>query len=214
MKLKKLIIFNIGMLLWPVVSMSALIGDSVEGNISTTSTISYVATQFNSPAVVDNTGTPEFTGNFHYAYNTTGGQEVYEFDVMFDVGDTYFEFWMQPTNDWGGVGSFSTTGTIFTIGIGDIDTGGPISDVYFDPYYDSQYMDEFGIPEAQWDPTLGNVSWNDYTVWFPIHGSTNSGEHFRYYFESASVVPIPAAIWLFGSGILGLIGISRYKKQA
>jgi hypothetical protein len=30
----------------------------------------------------------------------------------------------------------------------------------------------------------------------------------------ASAVPIPAAAWLFGSGLLGLIGISRHKKTA
>ena len=29
---------------------------------------------------------------------------------------------------------------------------------------------------------------------------------------SVSEVPVPAAIWLFGSGLLGLIGISRRKK--
>lgn len=29
-----------------------------------------------------------------------------------------------------------------------------------------------------------------------------------------SVIPIPAAAWLFGSGLLGLIGISRCKKAA
>lgn len=28
----------------------------------------------------------------------------------------------------------------------------------------------------------------------------------------ASVVPVPAAVWLFGSGILGLIGVARRKK--
>jgi len=28
----------------------------------------------------------------------------------------------------------------------------------------------------------------------------------------AAVIPVPAAIWLFGSGLLGLIGISRRKK--
>lgn len=28
------------------------------------------------------------------------------------------------------------------------------------------------------------------------------------------VVPVPAAVWLFGSGLLGLIGISRRKKAA
>jgi len=31
---------------------------------------------------------------------------------------------------------------------------------------------------------------------------------------SSAVVPIPAAVWLFGSGLLGLIGISRRKKAA
>jgi hypothetical protein len=28
----------------------------------------------------------------------------------------------------------------------------------------------------------------------------------------ASVVPIPAAVWLFGSGLLGLVGVARRKK--
>lgn len=30
----------------------------------------------------------------------------------------------------------------------------------------------------------------------------------------STVVPIPAAVWLFGSGILGLIGVSRRKRSA
>ena len=29
---------------------------------------------------------------------------------------------------------------------------------------------------------------------------------------SVSAVPIPAAVWLFGSGIIGLIGVARRKK--
>jgi len=29
-----------------------------------------------------------------------------------------------------------------------------------------------------------------------------------------SVVPIPAAVWLFGSGLLGLVGVARRKKTA
>ena len=31
---------------------------------------------------------------------------------------------------------------------------------------------------------------------------------------SAYVVPVPAAVWLFGSGLLGLVGIARRKKEA
>jgi len=30
----------------------------------------------------------------------------------------------------------------------------------------------------------------------------------------AAVVPVPAAVWLFGSGLLGLIGVARRRKQA
>jgi hypothetical protein len=33
-------------------------------------------------------------------------------------------------------------------------------------------------------------------------------------FSAASAVPIPATVWLFGSGLLGLIEISRRKKAA
>jgi len=31
---------------------------------------------------------------------------------------------------------------------------------------------------------------------------------------NVSAVPVPAAVWLFGSGLAGLIGASRKKKQA
>ncbi|MCP4503572.1 MAG: VPLPA-CTERM sorting domain-containing protein, partial [Deltaproteobacteria bacterium] len=30
---------------------------------------------------------------------------------------------------------------------------------------------------------------------------------------SLSAVPAPAAIWLFGSGLIGLIGVARRKKN-
>ena len=35
-----------------------------------------------------------------------------------------------------------------------------------------------------------------------------------YELVSTSVVPIPAAVWLFGSGLLGLIGVARRKARA
>jgi len=46
---------------------------------------------------------------------------------------------------------------------------------------------------GQWmvDPTLGKVS----------------------YVGQVSAVPVPAAVWLFGSGLLGLVGVSRRRKQ-
>lgn len=32
--------------------------------------------------------------------------------------------------------------------------------------------------------------------------------------DSPSAVPVPAAVWLFGSGLLGLVGVARRKKSA
>ena len=42
-----------------------------------------------------------------------------------------------------------------------------------------------------------------------------NGEDFtRAQFQAVTPVPLPAAIWLFGSGLLGLIGVSRRKRPA
>jgi hypothetical protein len=41
---------------------------------------------------------------------------------------------------------------------------------------------------------------------------TQAGDILTY--ADMTVVPVPAAVWLFGSGLLGLVGISRRKKSA
>ena len=40
-----------------------------------------------------------------------------------------------------------------------------------------------------------------------------AGQHATFEGE-VSAVPVPAAVWLFGSGLLGLVGVARRKKQA
>lgn len=44
---------------------------------------------------------------------------------------------------------------------------------------------------------------------FKIAGSSNSFDVVSF---KANAVPVPAAVWLFGSGLMGLIGRSRCKK--
>jgi hypothetical protein len=213
MKQRKSLILTVGAVLFSGLAEAAVVGDSIQGYMYTSSTLSYVVTQFNTPVVVDNTGLPEFTGNFHYEFNTTAGPYIKEFDVMLDIGDNYLDFWFQPTNDWGNTASFSSSGTIFTVQIADIDATGLIENVGFDAYYYSTDFDEFG-PIEQWDPTWGSFSWTGNTITFGFHGATNSGERFRYYFtEGTALVPVPATVWLFGSGLIGLIGVARRKYR-
>lgn len=45
----------------------------------------------------------------------------------------------------------------------------------------------------------------------PLSGITGEG---LFIFSAASAVPLPPALWLFGAGLLGLIGIARRKKAA
>ncbi len=45
-------------------------------------------------------------------------------------------------------------------------------------------------------------------------GLAGSGADVGSFLVRTSVVPIPAAVWLFGSGLLGLIGYSKRKKVA
>jgi hypothetical protein len=69
----------------------------------------------------------------------------------------------------------------------------------------------FGLPEGSYQGGL-NISFNT------IGGIPNTGEAFTSdtLFSgdviNSPVVPVPAAVWLFGSGLLGLIGVARRKK--
>ena len=70
---------------------------------------------------------------------------------------------------------------------------------------------------------LGNIrstsDVNDYDDWGTEHqadgfGISNPASPINaLIYREASVVPIPAAIWLFGSGLIGLVGVARRKKS-
>ncbi len=42
--------------------------------------------------------------------------------------------------------------------------------------------------------------------------SKNYGYGWAVHSGDVSTVPVPAAVWLFGSGLLGLIGVARRKR--
>jgi len=53
-------------------------------------------------------------------------------------------------------------------------------------------------PIARLDVSLAEASINSFTITY----------------EQVSAVPVPAAVWLFASGLIGLVGISRKKTHA
>jgi hypothetical protein len=64
------------------------------------------------------------------------------------------------------------------------------------------------------DDVSGGISLQLKAACGPVPGCTSEA-----YFDNVSVtvetaVPVPAAVWLFGSGLLGLIGIARRNKSA
>jgi len=79
---------------------------------------------------------------------------------------------------------------------------GPFSDVQPSGYwsgmeFDSDFAWIFGFG-------LGDQDTNDRSISFPAW-AVRSG-------DVPAVVPVPAAVWLFGSGLLGLVGFARRKK--
>ena len=63
--------------------------------------------------------------------------------------------------------------------------------------------------DGVWLDHTSNTAAPFYPSTFP-NGTTATGG----WFYQTSAVPVPAAVWLFGSGLLGLIGVARRKKAA
>ena len=89
------------------------------------------------------------------------------------------------------LGETSGTTMTFTLGTGE----------QFNVASPTNYaLNFFGITS---DVAITSISWN-------APSSRLIADNFVY--ETAAVVPVPAAVWLFGSGLLGLIGFARRKK--
>jgi len=106
-------------------------------------------------------------------------------------------------NVLGNVAYYDTSGNASQPGWGLTNTG-PFSNLQSDNYWSA----------TEFAPSTTNVAW-----YFGMLGGgqgndvkTNNGYAWAVQSGDVSAVPVPAAVWLFGSGLLGLIGVARRKS--
>ncbi|MFK5948219.1 MAG: VPLPA-CTERM sorting domain-containing protein [Methylococcales bacterium] len=84
---------------------------------------------------------------------------------------------------------------------------GTISNVQADGSFDFVLRGEHLI--SPWEDTAGGTGaasgFAGWTAQFQIAGS---------FAAAPSIIPVPAAVWLFGSGLIGLAGVARRRKTA
>jgi len=91
--------------------------------------------------------------------------------------------------DVSGLGISLTAGNVYTFGI-------------------SSFTGSQQILSSDANPYADGIQYNNPT----FYGSTPTWDLMFQTHVDTAVVPIPAAAWLFGSGLLGLVGIARRKN--
>lgn len=90
--------------------------------------------------------------------------------------------------------------------VGSLSNTGPFSNVFTTEYWTATEFSSFP----------STIAW----IFSMNDGNTNysvkSNEKFAWAVHTGDVsaVPVPAAVWLFGSGLIGLIGVARRKERA
>jgi hypothetical protein len=72
-----------------------------------------------------------------------------------------------------------------------------------------------GMARFQWDGIYGHTYTLDYTARVP-QGDGSGFDSVPFYFHlqgTVNAVPVPAAFWLFGSGLAGLLGLVRRNRK-
>lgn len=129
----------------------------------------------------------------------------------FDIGGTIFEFVSKEDTPGGGSGT--------DIGLVVTPTGGAPSGTWeFDPtkFAPTEFLIVLKAANtpghAVWlfdgaDAASFSGTWN--VAWTNRQGNPRNLSHLSIY--APAVIPVPAAVWLFGSGLLGLVAVARRR---
>lgn len=173
---------------FPVISHAALVNwvEGVDGDLA------------GQIFTFDTAGVNTFTGNASWAQQVTPDNDFFNIDLasgykLVSIGFT--ETATSATASSGTVGFYLNMANYEPVSIPSTDSG-----THFDSILPEigpgTYLTGYTSPGIG-QPTEGYSYSLDYTLTYTV-----------------AAVPVPAAVWLFGSGLLGLVGIARRKKTA
>ncbi len=156
-------------------------------NIDPGYTITWADADWRLPTTVDG---PYVSG---YDGTTTGGYNI----TNSELGHLYYD-------ELGNQGYYDTSGVYVGDGKWGLSNTGDFQNLVSDAYWS-------GTTES----SSGTKAWR-FGFYNGLQGRTR--KHFDRYglavrSGDVSAVPVPAAVWLFGSGLVGLIGVSRRKRR-
>jgi hypothetical protein len=179
------------------------------------------------------TGHTTFTGTFDWnsAINTLSGlqgtmnasmytdvpdyiltnQLAFEYDA--NTGNVIASVFKENSTDVFFGGGYTTGDTMKLGALGGLDGFTPNENVYFTFAFNANTMmgnlDEMVYGDCAPTGLMGPMMTGDTCMTGHSLGGTMGATPLSL---SISAVPVPAAVWLFGSGLLGLVGMARRKK--
>jgi len=152
-------------------------------------------------------------------YNLTN-QLAFSYDAI--TGDVIASVFKENSTDVFLGGGYNTGDTLKLGGVNGLDGFTPNENVYFTLSFNSNTMlgnvDQmiYGdcAPTGLMGPMMtGDLCMTGHSVALVGNAGTMDGAPLSLSI-TPSTVPVPAAVWLFGSGLMGLIGIARRRKLA
>ena len=110
--------------------------------------------------------------------------------------------------DFNGGGTWVNTFTT-AVSSGDETGGAMTGTINITDNWNTTNFDQGGAFTGTGDGSNFDINWTSLIVGGPFDGQTGTYNVSGTY----SVVPVPAAAWLFGSGLLGLVGVARRRRS-